>query len=388
MTTAQEAPKGAPGHGYGTRVTDPDPHRATGLVGGGRPTEPGAPLTAPIHFNSTYRFGGDVGYGRSGNPTWHAFEEVLGDVEGGEAVAFASGLAACTAVLDLVPLGGAVVAPRRLYMGTMLQLRERVTEGRIELRLVESTDTAAIVAAAEGAALVWLESPTNPLLEVIDLRAVANARPQGTLLVVDSTFATPVVQRPLELGADIVVHSATKGIGGHADLLMGAVVARPDLAERVRSRREGYGAVPGTMEAFLALRGLRTLDVRMERAQRSAQAIAEFLSSHPAVRTVHYPGLPDDPGHALARTQMDGFGSMVSFVPAGGEQAAQRLCAATRVFANATSLGGVESLIEWRGRHETERSMGTPGDLVRISVGIEHGEDLIADLDRALAADA
>lgn len=369
-------------------MTDAETHRATRLVGGGRPTEPGAPLTAPIHLNSTYRFGGDVGYGRSGNPTWHAFEEVLGDVEGGETVAFASGLAACTAVLDLVPLGGTVVAPRRLYMGTMLQLRERVAEGRIDLRWVEPTDTAAIVTAADGADLVWLESPTNPLLEVIDLRSVAEGRPPGTLLAVDSTFATPVVQRPLELGADIVVHSATKGIGGHADLLMGAVVAGPDLAERVRSRREGYGAVPGTMEAFLALRGLRTLDVRMERAQRSALAIAEFLADHAAVARVHYPGLPGDPGHALARAQMDGFGSMLSFVPTGGEAAAQRLCAATRVFANATSLGGVESLIEWRGRHETERSMGTPGDLVRISVGVEYLDDLIADLDQALAAGA
>ncbi len=366
-------------------MTDPDTHRATRLVGGGRPDGPGAPLTPPLHLNSTYRFGGEVGYGRSGNPTWHAFEEVLGDAEGGEAVAFSSGLAACTAVLDLVPLGGAVVAPRRLYMGTMLQLRERAEESRIELRLVDPTDTEGIVDAARGAAMLWLETPTNPLLEMVDLGSVGEERDPATLLVVDSTFATPVVQRPLERGADIVVHSATKGIGGHADLLMGAVVTRGDLAERIRARREGYGAVPGVLEAFLALRGLRTLDVRMERAQRSAQRIAEYLADDPRVTTVHYPGLPDDPGHSLALDQMDGFGSMLSFVPVGGEAAAQRLCAATRVFANATSLGGVESLIEWRGRHETERSMGTPGDLVRISVGIEHPDDLIADLDRALA---
>jgi len=367
-------------------VTTPDSHRATRLVGAGRPQEPGAPLTTPLHLNSTYRAGGEVGYGRSDNPTWRAFEAVLGEVEGGEAIAFSSGLAACTAVLDLVPLGGVVVAPKRLYMGTMLQLRDRAREGRIELRLTEPTDTEGIVAAAQGSALAWLESPTNPLLEVIDLRAVADGLPGDVLLAVDSTFATPVVQRPLEFGADLVVHSATKGIGGHADLLMGAVVTDATLAERVRSRREGYGAVPGAMEAFLALRGLRTLDVRMERAQGNAQAIAEFLAAHPGVAEVHYPGLPDDPGHALAARQMDGFGTMLSFVPVGGEESAQRLCAATRVFANATSLGGVESLIEWRGRHETERSMGTPGDLVRISVGIEHPDDLIADLERALAA--
>ena len=359
-----------------------DRHPDTALVQSGRPAGPGAMLNVPLTLNSTFRAGGDLGYGRSGNDTWQAFETVMGELEGGSAVAFASGIAAATAVLDLVPVGGTIVVPVSFYMGLWSQVRERASAGRANVHFVDQTDTAAVLTAAQDADLVWIESPSNPLMQIAD---IAEGLDATTLLAVDGTFTTPLLQQPLALGADIVVHSATKAIGGHADLLMGVAIAGDELAERLRDHRYSYGATPGALEAFLALRGLRTLAVRLERAQANAQAIAEFLAESNHVKYVLYPGLSWHQGHALAKRQMRGFGTMLSFELAAGPEAADRLCNATEVFANATSLGGVESLMEVRGNRDAERAMGTPPALVRVSAGIEHPDDLIADLRQALA---
>ena len=348
--------------------------------------EPGAPVITPVVLSSVYHPGGPVAYMRAGNPTWEAFERALGALEGGEALAFASGMAATTTLLELLPVGARVVAPVSGYYDVPLYLRERHEAGRLEVALVDVADTGATLAACEGASLLWVETPTNPLMHVADLPAlVAGAHERGAQVVVDNTFATPLLQRPLELGADAVVHSVTKYLAGHSDLLMGAVVVRdPELRERLARARTRYGGIPGPMEAYLALRGLRTLAVRLERAQASAQVIAERLAGHPAGERVRYPGLADDPGHERARRQMRGSGAMLSFEVAGGAEAADRVCAATRVIVHATSLGGVESTMERRTRWPGEVELGTPPSLVRLSVGIEHVEDLWADLEQAL----
>src|SRR4051794_1462351 len=251
-------------------MTDRSLHPDTLAVVAGRPArEAGAPLNAPIVPASTYHHGGDPVYGRDGNPGWAAFEEALGDLEGGTGVAFGSGLAASSAILDELAFGGRVVAQRAPYFGVAEQLRERAARGHITLDALPELTPAALEAHVAGARLVWAESPTNPMLDVVDLPAVIRvARAAGALVVVDNTFATPLGQSPLRLGADAVMHSATKLIGGHSDLLLGAVVTRdPALAERLRGRRESSGATPGALEAFLALRGLRTLPARLARAQ-------------------------------------------------------------------------------------------------------------------------
>ncbi len=343
-------------------------------------------LNEPVVLNSTYRTGGDLGYGRSGNASWQAFESVIGELEGGSAVAFSTGIAAVTAILDQVPPGGVIVTSKPIYMGSWAQLEERAAAGRCSVRYVDITNVAAVAAASEGAALIWLESPTNPTLEVPDIAAIAQTKDPQARLVVDGTFTSPLVQRPLDLGADVVVHSATKLIGGHADLLMGVAIGSPDDATTLREHRSTYGATPGALEIFLALRGLRTLSVRLERAQANAQAIAEMLAEHPQVARVRYPGLPDDPGHAVAAKQMHGgFGTIIAFDVVGDPELAKSVCDATRVFAHATSLGGVESLLEHRGSKTWEQQMGTPPGLIRVSVGIEHVDDLLADLRQALA---
>jgi len=356
----------------------------TEIVHGGRPQGAGSTLNHPVVLNSTYRAGGPRGYGRSGNETWDALEEVVGALEGGEAVAFASGIAAVTAVLDQVPPGGIVVTSKPIYMGTWGQVEERAGQGRIELRYAAIEDTDAVLAAARGAALIWVESPSNPTLEIADIAAIAAGRDSGTLLAVDGTFTSPLLQRPLALGADVVVHSATKLIGGHADLLLGLAVGDAAFAATMRTHRTDYGATPGSLEAFLALRGLRTLAVRLERAQANAAAIAAFLDRDPRVASVLYPGLPEHPGHAVAARQMAGFGTMLSFELGGPPERATALCEAVRVFGHATSLGGVESLVEHRGAKDWEARMGTPPGLIRLSAGIEHPDDLLADLGQAL----
>ncbi len=343
---------------------------STIAVTGGRPEHvPDAPLNAPLTMASTYVAGGDMEYGRYGNPTWTAFEEVLGALEGGRCLSFASGLAAVSTVLDLVGKDATVVAPRHAYNGTVMQLADLESRGRLRARLVDITDTDAVVAACADAALVWLESPTNPALELADIPTItAAAHEAGAYVVVDNTFATPLLQTPLEHDVDIVVHSATKYLSGHSDVLLGAVVTRDDeLYDVLKGRRQLLGAIPGTLEAWLALRGMRTLHLRVERAQSNAQELVRRLSDHPAVAEVRYPG----------------FGGIVSIVLAGGALAADLLVHKTKLWVHATSLGGVESTFERRRRWKTEPTT-IPDGLVRMSVGIEAVDDLWADLVRAL----
>jgi cystathionine gamma-synthase len=318
---------------------------------------------------STYVAGGEVEYGRYGNPTWAAFEETLGDLEGGRTLAFSTGLAAVAAVLDLVDHDQSVVAPRHAYNGSILQMTDLEARGRIRARFVDIRDTDAVRDACEDAALVWLESPTNPALEMADVAAItAAAHDAGAYVAVDNTFATPLRQRPLDVGADIVVHSATKFLAGHSDVLLGALVTGDDqLFDVFKKRRDMAGAVPGTFEAWLALRGLRTLHVRLDRAEANARDLVGRLRQHPAVGEVRYPG----------------FGAIVSIVLARGAMAADLLTHKTRLWVHATSLGGVESTFERRRRWKVEPTT-IPEGLVRMSVGIEDVEDLWDDLADAL----
>lgn len=349
----------------------PTPLRpATVAVTAGRPPhDPDNPLNVPLTMASTYVAGGDVEYGRYGNPTWTAFEDALGALEGGRCLAFSSGLAVVATVLELVGQGRKVVAPRHAYNGSVMQLADLEARGRITVELVDIEDTAAVVTACSDAALVWLESPTNPALEVVDLAPViAAGHEAGAYVVVDNTFATPLLQQPLALGADLVVHSATKFIAGHSDVLLGALATKDDeLYDVLRKRRELTGAVPGTFEAWLALRGLRTLHVRLDRAQGNAQELVRRLGDHPAVGEVRYPG----------------FGAIVSIVLAQGELAADLLTRKTTLWVHATSLGGVESTFERRRRWKSEPAT-IPDALVRMSVGIEDVDDLWDDLAGAL----
>lgn len=344
---------------------------STAAVTAGRPVRmPGAPLNTPIVPTSSFIAGGELGYAREGNPTSHAFEETLGALEGGVAVAFASGMAAANAVFDTLAHGARVLATRPAYAGVSGRLHELHDAGRIELTFLDAEDSEALVAAAADVDMVWLESPTNPMLVVPPIeRIITAAEACGAIVVFDNTFATPLLQRPLDLGADIVMHSATKSLSGHSDLLMGALVVRTDEhAEQFRSRRLLLGAAPSAFDSFLALRGIRTLALRVERAQRTAQRLAESLSQHPAVARVRYPG----------------FGTILAIEIAGTPDDADAVCAATRIWVHATSLGGVESLLERRRKWEFEDTL-VPETLIRLSVGIEHPDDLIADLVTALS---
>jgi cystathionine gamma-synthase len=339
------------------------------VTAGRPPHEPDRPLNEPLTMASTYVAGGDLEYGRYGNPTWTAFEDVLGELEGGRCLAFSSGLAAVATVLDLVGQDAVVVAPRHAYNGSIMQLADLESRGRLTAQLVDITDTETVVAACADAALVWLESPTNPALEIADIETIARAaHAAGAYVVVDNTFATPLLQRPLDLDADLVVHSATKFLAGHSDVLLGAVVTRDDELHGVlKGRRDLLGAVPGTLEAWLALRGLRTLHLRVERAQANAQELVRRLEEHPAISEVRYPG----------------FGAIVAIVLAQGAVAADLLTRKTKLWVHATSLGGVESTFERRRRWKTEAAT-IPEGLVRMSVGIEDVDDLWEDLRRAL----
>lgn len=342
---------------------------ATRLVAGARPTGPGAPLNPAVEFTSTYRADGPVDYARSGNPTWSAFEEVLGDLEGGQALAFASGMGAIAAAGGLAKPGGVVVAPRHSYSGTGAWLRRAAEKGAIELRVVDIADTDTTIAALDGASLLWAESPTNPMLEVADLPTLFSAaRAAGAVSVCDNTFSTPLLSRPLELGADVVVHSVTKYLAGHADVLLGATVtADAGLYEHLLRSRTLDGAIPGPMETWLALRGMRTLHLRWERACANAAQLAERAADHPAVTRVRYPG----------------SGAIVALEVVGGRTGAERVEQAVQVWTCATSLGGVESLLERRRRHALEPDT-VPEDLLRLSVGVEDVDDLWRDLSRAL----
>lgn len=350
---------------------------ATRCVALGRPElVGGAPVNPAIVLSSTYRHGGDAAYARETTPTWEAFEETVAGLESatgtGRAIVFSSGMAAAAAALSLVPAGGVIVAPRSAYMGVLTMMLEGAQNGRFVVREVDPTDTAEVVAALPGAHLVWLESPSNPLLDVVDLQAlVAAAREHAVISVVDNTFATPLLCRPLEFGADVVLHSATKYLSGHSDLLLGVLVTErgSPLAAPLAHHRHLHGAVPGPFEVWLALRGVRTLAVRFERACASAAELARRLSGHPAVARVRYPGQ----------------GAMLAVEVAGGAEAAEGVCASTRLWVPSTSLGGVESQLERRRRYATEPHL-VPESLVRLSVGIEDVEDLWGDLAQALDA--
>lgn len=364
------------------------PH--TSVVAAGRTDGPGQPLNVPLVLASTFRAplaASEPTAGRAysrdgGTPTWEALEEVIGELDGGRAVAFSSGMAAAAAVLDLLPAGSRVIAPTDCYSGVRALLADGQEQGRWSAELVDVTDTDGVLAAAAGADLLWLESPTNPLLEIADLPALCRAGQGGRLLVaVDNTFATSLLQQPLSLGADVVVHSATKFIGGHSDLLLGVAVAGPELAGRLRRRREVAGATPGALETFLALRGVRTMAVRLEQGQRSAGELASRLALHPAVHRVRYPGLAADPGHHRARAQMAGFGAVLSFELADAATA-DAVCDAVTLISSATSLGGVESTIERRAKLPGQEHV--PPGLLRLSVGCEHLDDLWDDLAAAL----
>ncbi|HLY82135.1 MAG TPA: PLP-dependent transferase [Acidimicrobiales bacterium] len=369
----------------------------------GRPAaEPGAPVSPPMALTATYHEGGEDTYGRDSNATWTAFEEVLGGLEGGEALAFASGMAAISAVVESVPIGGGVVVAADAYQGTRLLLQDLAGRGRLTLRTVDVADTDATLAGCAEVAgagdprggpgefgaggLLWVESPTNPLLAVADLAALsAGAHELGLSVAADNTLATPILQRPLELGVDVVVHSVTKLLSGHSDVVMGAAVSRdPAITATLTRRRSLTGAIPGPFETLLALRGVRTLAVRIERSQATAAELANRLSVRKGVAGVRYPGLAHHLGHERARRQMRGFGTMLAFELVGGASAADAVCHATRLITAGTSLGGVESLMERRGRYPAEHHL--PASLLRLSVGLEHVEDLWADLDGAMTS--
>ena len=363
------------------------------------------PLTGavvpPIYQVSTYKQDGVGGlraggyeYSRTANPTRTALEECLTALEGGtRALAFASGMAAEDCLLRTVcSPGDHVLIPDDAYGGTFRLFSKVYERWGLSYHPVRVSDPAAVRAAlaARPARVLWVESPTNPLLGIADISALAGiARDAGALLVVDNTFASPYLQRPIALGADVVVHSTTKYLGGHSDVVGGAlVVADAGLGEQLAFHRNALGAVAGPFDAWLTLRGVKTLAVRMDRHCANAARVAEVLTAHPKVGQVLYPGLASHPGHEVAAKQMRGFGGMVSFRLTAGAEEAAAVCARTRLFTLAESLGGVESLIELPGRMTHASAAGSPlevpGDLIRLSVGIESADDLIADLRQAL----
>lgn len=355
------------------------------LVSGGRDDRPGSPLNVPPWPASNFILGGRRAYARDdGTPGWEALEEIVGGLEGGSAVAFSSGMAAIAAVFDLLPSGAVVALPDDCYQGVSGLAEVGQSKGRWAVRRVAVADTEGWRRACAEADLIWLESPSNPLLAVADLVAISAApRKQGAILGVDNTFATPLNQRPLGLGADVAVQSVTKFIGGHSDLLGGVVTVKDArLRSALQHARELGGATPGALESFLAVRGARTLALRLERAQQNAMTLAERLAAHAEVLITRYPGLPSHPTYETARRQLKGFGTIVSFDVRGGAEAADAVCSRLRLIRHATSLGAVESTIERRASVPGQEHL--PPSLLRLSVGIENVDDLWADLERGL----
>ena len=359
----------------------------------------------PIYATSTYAQsspGEHQGfeYSRTHNPTRFAYERCVAGLEGGtRGFAFASGMAATATLLELLDSGDHVIAMDDLYGGSYrLFERVRTRSAGLSFSYVDMTDPAAFEAAiTDRTKLVWIETPTNPMLKLVDIRAIAEiAHKRGLIVVVDNTFASPILQRPIEHGADIVMHSATKYLNGHSDMVGGMLVVgdNAELAEQLAFLQNSAGAVQGPFDSFLALRGLKTLHLRMKAHCENAQALAEFLDGHAAVEKVIYPGLASHPQHALAKRQMDGFGGIISVRIKGGFEAAKRFCERTELFTLAESLGGVESLLNHPAvmTHasvpvERRATLGIADDLVRLSVGVEGFEDLRADLDYALGSD-
>lgn len=361
----------------------------TWLVSAGRDRRPGAPLNVPPIPASNFVLGDRRAYARDdGTPTWEALEDIVGGLEGGSSVAFASGMAAIAAVFDQLPVGAVLALPDDCYQGAAALAEAGARQGRWTVHRVAIADTARWIDLGRTADLLWLESPSNPLLSVGEVDVIAAApRKPGALLGVDNTFATPLNQRPLVLGADVAVQSVTKFIGGHSDLLGGVATVRdPRLLAALRHSRELTGATPGTLEAFLAVRGVRTLALRLARAQESAMTLAGRLSRHPHVTLTRYPGLPGHPSHEAARRQLKGFGTIISFDVRGDAATSDAVCTGLQLIQHATSLGAVESTIERRASVPGQEHL--PPTLLRLSVGIEAVEDLWADLDRALTAAA
>jgi cystathionine gamma-synthase len=385
----QAAPQESSGHGFSTRAIhagqEPDPTTGSVIV--------------PIHATSTYAQDGVGGlrggyeYSRTGNPTRTALQECLAALEGGaHGLAFASGMAASDALLraTLRP-GDHLVIPNDAYGGTFRLIDKVLGQWGVEHTPVALSDVDAVRAAVRpNTKLLWLETPTNPLLNIADINALTElAHAAGVKVVVDNTFASPYLQTPLALGADVVLHSTTKYIGGHSDVVGGALVTNDEeLSAALAFLQNGAGAVPGPFDSWLTLRGLKTLAVRMERHSDNAERVVDMLTGHPAVSSVLYPGLPDHPGHKVAARQMRRFGGMISLRLRGGREAALQLCAGTDLFTLAESLGGVESLIEHPAAMTHASTVGSalevPEDLVRLSVGIEDVADLVADLEQAL----
>src|SRR5438445_1182989 len=355
------------------------------LVSAGRDRRPGAPLNVPPCPASNFVLGEHRAYSRDdGTPGWEALEEIVGGLEGGSSVCFASGMAGIAAIFDQLPTGAAVALPDDCYQGVAGLATTGGSRGRWTVHRVAVADTARWIEMCGVADLIWLESPSNPLLTVADLDAICAApRKRGAILGVDNTFATPLNQRPLTLGADVAMQSATKFIGGHSDLLSGVVTVRDaNLLAALRQARELAGATPGTLEMFLAVRGARTLALRLERAQSNAMTLAERLERHPKITLARYPGLASHPTHDAARRQLKGFGTIISFDVRGGASAADAVCTGLQLIQHATSLGAVESTIERRASIPGQANL--PPALLPLSVGIEAVEDLWTDLDRAL----
>ena len=355
------------------------------LVSAGRDSEPGATLNVPMTPASNYLIGNDMLYSRDdGTPTWEALEEILGGLEDARSIAFASGMAAISAIFEQLPVGTTIALPDDCYQGVSGLLEDGEQKGRWKVRRLAVDDTAAWLRACETDDLIWLESPSNPLLVVADLKTICAApRKPGNLIVVDNTFATPINQQPLNFGADITVQSATKFIGGHSDLLSGIVSTRNNqLWEALRKIRSLHGATPGILESFLATRGVRTLAIRLGKAQENALSLARWLENHPQVKVVRYPGLESHPTHGVAKNNLEGFGTMLSFDLLGGAEQADTVCANTRLIRHATSLGAVESTMERRAAVPGQTHL--PASLLRLSVGIEEIADLIADLEQAI----
>jgi len=357
----------------------------TWLIAGGRNRTPGEPLNVAPVFASNFYLPDDRVYSRSdGTPTSDALESLLGGLEDGRALAFASGMAAAAVVFQRLAVGSTIAVPVDPYHGVAGIVDEGEAQGRWTVRRLDQADTASWLDALLECDLVWLESPENPLMTVADLPTICGApRRDGTLVAVDSTFATPLLQRPLDLGADIVMHSATKFIGGHSDLLAGVLLTRDgELHDEFHRRRLLHGATIGAMEAFLTIRGARTLALRVERAQTNAMEIAQRLEAHPEVARVRYPGLASHETHSVAATFMSGFGAMMSFETTGSAERATAVCTRAELIHHATSLGGIETTMERRAAIPGQERI--PPTLIRLSVGCENVEDLWADFAQAL----
>ncbi len=343
----------------------------TSSITAGRPeVAPDASLNPPIVFSSTYHAGGPVGYGRYGNESWSALEAAISELEGGETLSFSSGMAAISAVFSILPIGAPVVASNQGYSGTMGLLNQHHASGRLEVRFVDITNTDEVIAAMKGAALLWLESPTNPCLDIADLPALIAAAKKQTIGVgVDNTFATPLVQQPLAMGADIVMHSVTKFLAGHSDVVLGSLSTN-DMAlfKRLDEARRFNGSIPGPFEAWLALRGIRTFPIRFRAAESNAKQLVSRLEAHGKITKVRYPG----------------FGAVISFEIDGSADQAEKVCESSKLITHATSLGGVESLWERRRRWALE-SPSVPEQLIRLSVGCEHIDDIWQDIENSLS---